>query len=330
MWFEQGKQAGIEANTKGLGKLIEAAVKGSHIEEIQRLSSQCSRKSVELWNMFVDAYAKLGRAADAEQVIDRMEAKQVDPNVVTYTTLINAHSKAKQPTEALGVLGKMRKANMTPETVTYNTLISSLASSGLVEKAMNVLNEMASLKVPPDLISMNAAINAHAEAARTSPSMWQGAVALLEDMQSRALEPTQRTLGSVMKAACNANRIEVAIDILLKMEQRHGIAPDVVDFSMVMQSCVRGRQVQTVKTLFAKMQRHGVRANETLYGALINACALRKDPELAVQYFRQMKDKDDLRPEVVAYTGVIQAYAHSKNHQTALEWLQLMLDARIE
>eukprot|EP00971_Amphidinium_carterae_P202481 4017673-Amphidinium_carterae.1 len=259
-----------------------------------------------------------------------MEQNKVDPNVVTYTSLINAHSKAKQPTAALEVLHKMQKAGVTPTVVTYGALIGILAQRGLVEEAMNVLKEMASLKVPPNGICMSAAINAHAEAARTRPGMWQGAVALLEDMQSRALEPNQRTLGSVMKAACNASSSEVAIDMLHNMEQRHGIAPGVADFNMVMRSCVEGRQIQTVFTTFEKMQSHGVQADEISYCTLIRACAEGKEPELAVKYFGQMREKQDLQPNVVAYTGVIQAYAHSKNHQKALEWLQLMLDARIE
>eukprot|EP00971_Amphidinium_carterae_P170867 3386342-Amphidinium_carterae.1 len=172
--------------------------------------------------MFVDAYAKLGRVEEAAKVIKKMEQNKVDPNVVTYTSLINAHSKAKQPMAALEVLRKMQKASVTPTVVTYGTLVSGLAQRGLVEESMNVLNEMASLEVPPSVICMNAAINAHAEAARTRPGMWQGAVALLEDMQSRALEPTQRTFGSVIKAACNANSRDVAMEILFNLEQRHG------------------------------------------------------------------------------------------------------------
>eukprot|EP00971_Amphidinium_carterae_P254778 5057547-Amphidinium_carterae.1 len=44
-WFAEGCQDGMEANTKGLGKLIDAAVKGSHIEEIQNLSNQYAKQS---------------------------------------------------------------------------------------------------------------------------------------------------------------------------------------------------------------------------------------------------------------------------------------------
>eukprot|EP00971_Amphidinium_carterae_P274007 5438286-Amphidinium_carterae.1 len=43
-WYAQGSEDGIIANSKGLGKLIEAAVKGSRMEEIQRLSSKCTKQ----------------------------------------------------------------------------------------------------------------------------------------------------------------------------------------------------------------------------------------------------------------------------------------------
>eukprot|EP00971_Amphidinium_carterae_P101666 2012165-Amphidinium_carterae.2 len=329
-WLARGSEDGIVANSKGLGKLIEAAAKASCIEEIHSLRDQGSTHSLEVQSMLMDAYAKLGRAEDAAKTLIVMKTQSLHPDVTAYNTLINAHSKAKQPMAALEVLRMMQKASVIPDAVTYGTLISGLAQHGLVEESMNLLNEMASLKVPPSVICMNAAINAHAEAARTKPSMWQGAIAVLEDMQSRALEPTHRTFGSVMKAACNANSREVAIDMLHSMERRHGIAPDVSQFNTVMRSCVEGRQIQTVKTTFEKMQSHGVRASELSYGIIINACAEGKDPQLAAEYFRQMKDKDDLQPDVVAYTGVIQAYAQCKNHQTALDWLQHMLDSQIE
>eukprot|EP00971_Amphidinium_carterae_P272700 5412157-Amphidinium_carterae.1 len=329
-WFARGSEDGISANSKGLGKLIDAAAKASCVEEIHNLREQGPSQSLEVQSMLMAAYAKLGRAEDAAKTLTMMQTQSLHPDVTAYNTLINAHSKAKQPRAALDVLRSMPHAAVTPDAVTYRTVLDTLAKAGRVEESTSLLKEMASITVRPDVRAMNAVINAHAEAAKGNPDMLQGALAIVQDMRVRRLQPQKQTYGCVIKAACNARSREVAMDLLLNMEERHGIAADVTHYDAVMRSCVADSQLQEAKNVLQHMQKHGIQPDEFVYSTAIRACAEDRDPELATQYFQQMQHEHGLQPNVVIYTCVIQAYTRSGRTHAALTWLYHMLDAEIE
>lgn len=62
----------------------------------------------------------------ALQVLSRMEAAGLVPNVVTYTTLMTAYSRSADVDGAESVLQRMKAANVKPNILSYNSLLTAM------------------------------------------------------------------------------------------------------------------------------------------------------------------------------------------------------------
>jgi pentatricopeptide repeat protein len=77
------------------------------------------------YSTLLTCYARAGKAAEAEQVLQRMLAAEVRPNEVTYNTLLTCYARAGKAAEAEQVLQRMLAAEVRPDEVTYTTLALS-------------------------------------------------------------------------------------------------------------------------------------------------------------------------------------------------------------
>ncbi|KAG5016777.1 hypothetical protein JHK85_022913 [Glycine max] len=88
-------------------------------------------RDVYTYNTYVDALCKGGRMDLARHAIDvEMPAKNIWPNVVTYSTLMAGYSKAERFEDALNIYDEMKHLLIRLDRVSYNTLVGLYANLG--------------------------------------------------------------------------------------------------------------------------------------------------------------------------------------------------------
>ena len=58
-----------------------------------------------------------------ESVLERMEASELLPDVVTFNSLLGAYGRMGMCEKAEQMMGRMRREGVKPNVVSYNTLI---------------------------------------------------------------------------------------------------------------------------------------------------------------------------------------------------------------
>ena len=134
------------------------------------------------------------------------------------------------------------------------------------QRALALLEEMKSRSVEPDVISFSAAISACG-----AGGQWERALSLLEEMQSRGLEPDVISFNAAISACGKGEQWERALSLLEEMQTR-GVKPDVVSFSAAISACEKGGQWERALSLLEEMRTRGVKPDVVSFNAAISAC----------------------------------------------------------
>lgn len=99
-------------------------------------------------------YAKQGDWQAVQQILELMEAKGCEPDIITFNTVINARCKGElQPGMALAFLKEVRRARVKPDLITFNTLLGGCIANKNFTEAREVVKEMVRRGYEPDAYS---------------------------------------------------------------------------------------------------------------------------------------------------------------------------------
>lgn len=115
--------------------------------------------SVNIWTIIVDGFCRLHRTADASSLVKKMKRTGCFPNIVTYTTLIKAYLEAQLFSDASSVLSIIESEGHSPDRVLYNVLIDSLAKIGRYDKALSIFLSLDKQNIYPDSYTFSSLLN---------------------------------------------------------------------------------------------------------------------------------------------------------------------------
>lgn len=105
------------------------AVKGAE-DMLQRLLASKIEPNVMTYNSLINAHAKDGNWEGAEDVMRRLLERGIDPNVTTYNSIIKAYTKEGNSEGAEDVLRRMQECCLKPNVTTWSSVINSYATKG--------------------------------------------------------------------------------------------------------------------------------------------------------------------------------------------------------
>ena len=109
------------------------------------------------------AMAAWGRAREPQRalaLLEEMQSRGFEPNVIAFNVAISACEKGKQSERALELLDEMQTRGVQPDVISFSAAMSACVKSGQSERALALLEEMKSRGVEPDVIIYSAAISA--------------------------------------------------------------------------------------------------------------------------------------------------------------------------
>jgi len=300
------------------------------------------RPDVYTCTSIIDAYAKRGRAQEAERFLRSViqpsssstTATPTTPNIPTgirlnafaFSSVMNAWCKSDAhdaPDRCMRLLKEMEKRNIRPDTFTYATAIDAFASRGRAEEAEDLLlKEMMGeeQQLSPSVVSFSSVIHAWSKSdAEDAPDR---CMRLLTEMQeNQHLEPNVITYTNVMSAFAKHNRPEEAERILREMQSRtssNSVPPNAILLSSVMNAWAKSNArdgPDRCMQLLEEMEHLQLDPDVVSYNIAIDALAKRGRGLDAERILRRMMLKSTtttkVAPDLITFNSVMAAWSKS-------------------
>lgn len=247
--------------------------------------------AVQVYNAMMGVHARAGRFEKVKELLEVMQERECEPDLVSFNTLINARAKSGRvpPGSALDLLHDIRRAGLQPDTVTYNTLLTACSNSGTscLEDAVKVYSDMEASGCEPDLWTCNVMVSIYGRC-----GMPQEASRLVQELGEK------------------------------------GFAPDAVTYNSLLHAYAREGDAEKVEMLCEDMVKAGFRKDEITYNTIIHMYGKQGNPDLAFQFYRDMK-LAGCRPDAITLTVLIDSLGKSGRITEAGDVMSEMLDAGV-
>ncbi|PON55451.1 DYW domain containing protein [Parasponia andersonii] len=274
--------------------------------------------SLALATALVDMYGKCGDLRKARAVFDYM----IDKDVMIWSAMISAYAQANCSSQVCDLFARMREKGLKPNKVTMVSLISLCAKVGALDlgKWLHLYINQQGLEV--DLVLKTALVDMYAkcgdidgahrlfiEATDRDLCMWNAMMAgfamhgcgnealkLVEEMERHGIKPNDITFIAVLHACSHAGLVTEGKRLFEKMGLDFGLVPKIEHYGCMVDLLGRARELDEAHELIKSMP---VEPNTVIWGALLAACKLHKNPSLGELAAKQLLE---LEPQNCGYS----------------------------
>ena len=238
--------------------------------QIERLIVQAGRK---------------GRTDEALQIFQQLDR----PYVRQVNAAIDACARAR-PVRLDKAFELLQTSPVPPNVYTFGSLMNACARAGNVERAVAVLNGMTErYQVPPNAVVYHAAVSA---CSNSQPPRCDVAWQLLDQAREAGLALSVVGYNAALSAAARAGQVELAVDLLERMEQSDDPLvpkPDGVTYGTLLAAFERAEDWNALMQFAARTQKAGHALDGMAITSILHACQQLGLHTEALHYFELMK-----------------------------------------
>ncbi|PON56419.1 Tetratricopeptide-like helical domain containing protein [Parasponia andersonii] len=201
-------------------------------------------------------------------------------------------------------------------------LITAYGKIGDFNRAERVLSLMNKKGYAPSVISHTALMEAYGKGGR-----YNNAEAIFRRMKSSGPEPSPLTYQIILKIfgeGCKFKEAEEIFETLLN-DKRSALKPDQKMFHMMIYMQKKAGSYEKARRLFALMVERGVPQSTVTYNSLMSFETNYKEVS---KIYDQMQ-RSGLKPDVISYSLLVNAYGKARREEEALAVFEEMLDAGV-
>ena len=237
-----------------------------------------------------------------------------------YTGLIKLHAAAGRSAEALAVERRMSAEQVAPSLYTFNTLMSVCARKGDRRGMLTYFGRIEQAGLRATVESWNVVLS---YCARHSGA---GRILQAEDvinrMRKSGIAPDVVSYSCLAQSCVAAGDAGKSSEIYSTMLSE-GVAPDLIFFNTALggyaQQLMWGRSVD----MLDRMQASGVAPDRTSFALALKACVHAHRPSQAARVVERMQ-RDGLQPDVRIYSSLVAAYGKAGRLRGAMDVLRQM------
>lgn len=204
----------------------------------------------------------------------------------------------------------------------YLMLITAYGKQGDFNRAEKVLSLINKKGYAPSVVSHTALMEAYGRGGR-----YNNAEAIFRRMKSSGPEPSAVTYQIILKTfveVCKFREAEEIFETLLN-DKKPPLKPDQKMFHMMIYMHKKAGSYEKARRLFALMAERGVPQSTVTYNSLMSFETNYKEVS---KIYDQMQ-RAGLKPDVVSYALLINAYGKARREEEALAVFEEMLDADV-
>ncbi|XP_065867233.1 putative pentatricopeptide repeat-containing protein At3g15930 [Euphorbia lathyris] len=264
-------------------------------------------KDVISWTAIVSGFVNIGQLDIARKYFDEMPER----DYVSWTAMIDGYLKANCFKEALILFREMQTSNVKPDEFTMVSILTACAQLGALELGEWVKTYIDKNKVKNDAFVKNALIDMYfkcgnVEKARSifndmpqqDKFAWtamigglaingygEEALDMFDKMLKASVTPDEITYIGVLCACTHTGMVDEGRKFFSTMTTQHGIEPNVTHYGCMVDLLGRSGHLTEAYEVIKNMP---TRPNSIVWGALLGACRIHKNAEMAEMAAKQM------------------------------------------
>jgi pentatricopeptide repeat protein len=263
------EKIGLLSDSHVLNGLIDSYWKCDHLIEANRVfEERCSDDIISFTSM-ITALAQCDHGEDAIKLFVQMLRKGLEPDPFVLSSLLNACASLSAYEQGKQVHTHLIKRRFISDVFAGNALVHTYAKCGSIEDADLAFSGL------PDrgVVSWSAMIGGLAQHGHG-----KRALELFHKMLNEGVSPNHITMTSVLSACNHAGLVDEAKRYFDSMKELFGIDRTEEHYACMIDLLGRAGKLEDAMELVNNMP---FQPNATVWGALLGASRVHKDPELA-------------------------------------------------
>eukprot|EP00929_Paragymnodinium_shiwhaense_P106690 TRINITY_DN7229_c0_g2_i1.p1 TRINITY_DN7229_c0_g2~~TRINITY_DN7229_c0_g2_i1.p1 ORF type:complete len:661 (-),score=209.73 TRINITY_DN7229_c0_g2_i1:62-2044(-) len=281
----------------------------------EKLRSCGTPSQRDYWNM-VRSGASQGDWAFMVQLVDEMQGNGVPVDNVIYNTALDACVSANQMDVARKLLDKMDNVGGVSDVITYNTLMKGYAKQGNMESCFRLYDLMKERGFSPSQVTYGILLDGC-----INNNQVDEAAKVFDLMQSAACPMNTVLYTTLIKGFAREGKVEKAMQIYKQMKGAKGVAADLITYSILLKANCDADRLEAALQLLEEMLKTGVRPDEVIFNNLLSGCAKMENAELAKKLYKEMVNLG-IKPSTATFSILIRLYSQCKLLDEACDMLR--------
>jgi pentatricopeptide repeat protein len=266
-----------------------------------------------IYNTVIATCIATGQMEAATGVMENAERDKAT-DVITYNTIIKGYAKSGHMDRCVEIFERMKQRGFAPSQVTYGIILDGLIDGNQIERAVEVFNTMIEQGVAANTVLFTTLIKGFTRAGDVDQAM-----AIYKQMcNDSRVAPDVVTFSILVKANCDASRLEVALNLLDDMVKLN-LYPDEMLFNNLLTGCASQKNASLGKRLYADMVASGIRPSNATFSILIRLYAQCKMLEDAIDMVKNEPAKHKVNPEPRLFLQLAQSCIRERQGKLAVD-----------
>jgi leucine-rich PPR motif-containing protein len=268
------------------------------------------------------AYARRKDWVSAVRAVRELMEHGAAVENVLFNSVLASCGHDGNPDEMYALLTEMRKYDSkSVDIVSYNTLMKGFARKRRVKKCFDVLEEIQTENLQPDDVTFSTLLDVCID-----EDEHQLANVALDKLTASGVQMNCVLLTTLMKGFIRSKRLDLAMNLYDSMRGRDSAAqPDTVTYSQLIKAHCDSQSMDRALDILEDMLQCGCRVDDVVFTHLIDGCCHINNWELAEKLFKDMRQAA-IRPTIYAITALIKVYGKCGQSQKAKDLVDSMED----
>jgi pentatricopeptide repeat protein len=296
--------------------IVAGFANAGEVDLARKYFDQMSERDYVSWTAMIDGYLRVNRFKEALALFREMQTSNIRPDEFTMVSILTACAQLGALELGEWIKTYIDKNKIKNDVYVENALIDMYFKCGNVEKAQMIFKKMPRIdKFTWTAMIVGLGINGHGEEA----------LDMFFEMLKASIVPDEITYIGVLCACTHTGMVDVGRKLFASMTIQHGIEPNVAHYGCMVDLLGRAGHLKEAHEIIKNMP---MKPNSTVWGALLGACRVHKDGEMAEMAAKKILE---LEPENGAvYVLLCNIYAACNRWENLREVRQMMIDRRIK
>lgn len=296
--------------------IITGFANSGQVDLARKYFDRMSERDYVSWTAMIDGYLRANRFKEALELFRKMQTSKIKPDEFTVVSILTAcaHLGALELGEWINTYIDRHKIKK--DSFVGNALIDMYFKCGNVEKGRRIFNEMPRRdKFTWTTVIVGLAINGYGEEA----------LDMFSQMLEASIMPDEITCVGVLCACTHTGMVDKGRRFFASMINQHGIQPNVAHYGCMVDLLGRAGHLQEAYEVIQNMP---VKPNSVVWGALLGACRIHKDAEMAELAAKNILELEPGNSAV--YVLLCNIYATCNKLESLRELREMMLKRGIK
>lgn len=312
-----GVKFGFDGYLSVANCLLTMYVRCGEVEIARKLFDEMHEKDLITWNAMISGYAQNGHARRVLELYREMKlTRNMSPDPVTLLGVVSSCASLGAKSIGREVERQIEHCGFSSNTFLTNALINMYARCGDLVRARSIFTRMAEKSV----ISWTAIIGGYG-----IHGQGEIAIGLFDEMIELGIRPDETVFVTVLSACSHAGLVDKGLEHFNAMEMKYGLKPGPEHYSCLVDLLGRAGRLKEAMDLIKSMK---VKPDGAVWGALLSACKIHKNVELAELAFEHVIE---LEPTNIGYYVLLSnIYSDTENLEGVLKVRVMMRERKLK